>query len=373
MCLSLRIALTAILAVVVAVAVSFVWSSQQKKAIDIESFSVEQSKWVPEYLPALENAKGPESYTYDPNGGGPYAGYSDGRIVKWVDDQHKWVDFAYSSANREGCGTPEMEHICGRPLGVRFNQSSGDLYICDAYLGLLKVGPEGGVATLIANEAEGIPFKFTNGLDFDLETGILYFTHSSSKYDRRNYIMTVLTGDTSGRLMKYDPSTNKVTVLLNNLALPNGVLLSDDGNFIYVVESLKLRVLKYWIKTEKAGTVEVFAQFSGVPDNIHKSPRGGHWVAIYSKNDTMLQTIQKKPAVGHFFSRLPIDPMKIYGLIAKFKKVPGVGVRVNDNGEVIEEFFDESSGALSEVMEKDGYIWVGSVNLPVATKYKVQD
>jgi sugar lactone lactonase YvrE len=372
MCLTLRIALTAILVAVVAVAVSLVWVSLQKPGIDIESFSVEK-KWVPEPLPAVENAKGPESYDYDPNGGGPYAGFSDGRILKWVEDERRWIDFAFSSANRDGCGPPEMEHICGRPLGIRFNQSSGDLYIADAYLGLLKVGPKGGVATVISNETEGIPFKFTNGLDFDLETGVLYFTHSSSKYDRRNYILTLFTGDSSGRLMKYDPSTNQVTVLLNNLTLPNGVLLSDDGNYIYVVETLKLRVLKYWIKTEKAGTVEVFAQFQGAPDNIHRSPRGGYWVAIYSKKDKMLATIQRRPAIGRFLSKLPIDPMKIYAFMAKFRKTPGVGLRLDENGEVVEEFFDESIGALSEFMEKDGYVWVGSVNLPVATRYKVAE
>ena len=76
------------------------------------------------------------------------------------------------------------EHICGRPLGLRFDKKTGDLYIADAYFGLMKVGPEGGLATSLANEAEGIPLRFTNDLDIDDE-GNIYFTDSSTTYQRR--------------------------------------------------------------------------------------------------------------------------------------------------------------------------------------------
>jgi len=76
------------------------------------------------------------------------------------------------------------EHICGRPLGLRFDKKTGDLYIADAYFGLMKVGPEGGLATSLANEAEGIPLRFTNDLDIDDE-GNIYFTDSSATYQRR--------------------------------------------------------------------------------------------------------------------------------------------------------------------------------------------
>ena len=47
---------------------------------------------------------------------------------------------------------PELEHVCGRPLGLRFDKKSGDLYIADAYLGLQVVGPIGGLATQVITE-----------------------------------------------------------------------------------------------------------------------------------------------------------------------------------------------------------------------------
>ena len=80
---------------------------------------------------------------------------------------------------------PELEHICGRPLGLRFDKKNGDLYIADAYLGLNVVGPTGGLATQLAIEAEDHPFRFTNDLDVNDDEGVIYFTDSSTVYQRR--------------------------------------------------------------------------------------------------------------------------------------------------------------------------------------------
>lgn len=83
------------------------------------------------------------------------------------------------------------EHICGRPLGLRFDKRTGELYIADSYFGLMKVGPEGGLATSLVTEAEGVPLSFTNDLDIDDE-GNVYFTDSSTKYHRRYAFAAIL-------------------------------------------------------------------------------------------------------------------------------------------------------------------------------------
>jgi len=68
--------------------------------------------------------------------------------------------------------------MCGRPLGQRFHYESGNLYIADAYKGLMCVGPAGGETTVLATEADGVPLRFTNGVDVDLVTGEVFFTDS---------------------------------------------------------------------------------------------------------------------------------------------------------------------------------------------------
>ena len=68
---------------------------------------------------------------------------------------------------------------------MQFNKATGDLYITDAYFGLLTVGHEGGAAAQVAVAADGEPFHFTNGLDVDQENGMVYFTDSSARFQRR--------------------------------------------------------------------------------------------------------------------------------------------------------------------------------------------
>jgi sugar lactone lactonase YvrE len=78
-----------------------------------------------------------------------------------------------------------MESKCGRTLGLRFHNATGNLYLADAYHGLLSVGPKGGLVKVLATQARGVPFKFLNGLDVDQETGDVYFTDSSTNITRR--------------------------------------------------------------------------------------------------------------------------------------------------------------------------------------------
>lgn len=80
---------------------------------------------------------------------------------------------------------PDLEHVCGRPLGLRFDKKTGDLYIADAYLGLFVVGPAGGLASPVITEANGQPFRFTNDMDIDEEEDVIYFTDTSTDYYRR--------------------------------------------------------------------------------------------------------------------------------------------------------------------------------------------
>ncbi|KAG5242568.1 strictosidine synthase [Salix suchowensis] len=322
---------------------------------------VHRREW--EALP-LDGAVGPESFAFDPLARGPYAGISDGRIVKWEQHERRWINFSYASQKRDGCGGPhdhhQTEHICGRPLGLCFDETHGDLYIADAYMGLLRVGPQGGLATKIVTHAQGIPLRFTNSLDIDQSSGAIYFTDSSSQYQRRHYLSVVLSGDRSGRLMKYDPASKQVEVLVSNLAFPNGVALSKDGSSILLAETT-------------TGTLEVFAQLRGFPDNIKRSPRGGYWVGMHSKREKLSELLFSYPWTGNVLLKLPFDITKLQSTLSRYRG-GGFAVRLGENGDVLEVFEDDDGNRLksvSEIMEKDGELWIGSVNLPFAGRCEI--
>ena len=70
------------------------------------------------------------------------------------------------------------------PAGPQFFAKTGDLYIANAYLGLMKVGLDGGKAEVLETQADGVPFHFVNGLDVDQATSDAYFTDRSTTYPR---------------------------------------------------------------------------------------------------------------------------------------------------------------------------------------------
>ena len=80
-----------------------------------------------------------------------------------------------------------MGAICGRPLGLAFYFKTNQMYISDAYRGLLMAEPNGRLAANIATAAEGVPFKLPFHLDVDQATGDVYFTDFSSQFDLRYF------------------------------------------------------------------------------------------------------------------------------------------------------------------------------------------
>ena len=77
-----------------------------------------------------------------------------------------------------------MEQVCRRPLGLKFNEVTSELYIVDAYFGLMVVGRNGGVAKQLAISAKGVPFRFINALDIDQDSRIVYFTDMNIIFQR---------------------------------------------------------------------------------------------------------------------------------------------------------------------------------------------
>ncbi|CAN4120134.1 unnamed protein product [Withania somnifera] len=359
---------------------------------NFESFKVEMPSWseIPvekdsqnllqkSEIKFLNQIQGPESIAFDPPGRGPYSGIADGRIVFW--DGEKWNDFAYTSANRSDLCDPKPsplsnlknEHICGRPLGLRFDKRTGDLYIADAYFGLMKVGPEGGLAESLTTEAEGVPLGFTNDLDVDDE-GNVYFTDSSTKYQRRNFMQLVFSAEDSGRVLKYNPTTKETTVLIRNLQFPNGLSLSKDGSFFIFCEGSKGRLRKYWLKGDKAGTSEVIAILPGYPDNVRANERNEFWVAIHCRRTIYSYINAIYPQLRQFLLKLPISA-KLQYLMHIGGRLHAVVVKYSPEGKLLQILEDRAGKvvrAVSEVEEREGKLWMGSVLMSFISVYQLE-
>ncbi|KAG0580938.1 hypothetical protein KC19_4G212000 [Ceratodon purpureus] len=320
---------------------------------------------------------GPESLAFDSQGRGPYTGVSDGRILRYDGPELGWSTFAYTSRNRSQICAPKSpiapnfahEHVCGRPLGLRIHKETGEMWIADAYLGIVKVGPEGGQGEVVLNEIDGVRMKFVNDLDFDDE-GNLYFTDSSTHWQRRQFIHCLMEGDDTGRLIKYNPTTKETTVLINNLRFANGVAVSKDGTFVVVVEGRLGRLFRYWLKGDKAGTYEVFAELPGYPDNIRRNDDGDFWIACHCPRTPLEGFLGEHPLLRKLIIRLPIPIPYVYRMLAG--KPHGMILRYSPSGEfkeILEDQEGKVASKISEVEEHDGKLYIGSVLLPQIVVY----
>ena len=69
--------------------------------------------------------------------------------------------------------------------------------------------------------------------------GSLYFSVASTKFGFHNWHLDLLESKPNGQLLKYDPSSNDTSIVIDGLYFANGVALSADQDCLVVCETWK--------------------------------------------------------------------------------------------------------------------------------------
>lgn len=148
-------------------------------------------------------------------------------------------------------------------------------------------------------------------------------------------------------------------------------------HFHVKTRSLKLlpfvigRLRRYWLRGEKAGTSEILTNLPGFPDNVRTNKDGEFWVAIHSRRSLYTYLCALYPKVRKFILGLPI-PAKIQYLLHIGGRLHAVVMKVSPEGKLL-QVLEDSQGkvvrAVSEVEERDGKLWMGSVLMPFMALY----
>ncbi|KAK5895864.1 hypothetical protein CgunFtcFv8_009521 [Champsocephalus gunnari] len=313
---------------------------------------------------------GPESFTADEEGN-VFTGTVDGKLWRIAPDDSLTL-LTHMGQDLPECGSStDYEPVCGRPHGVRMDRH-GQLIVADSYLGLHSVDPKTGEKTLLLANSErcaaGVPFAFLNGLEISSQTGIIYFTDSSSRWGRRHVTLEVIELNSLGRLLSFDPQTGSVTVLLGDLYMPNGIALSPDEHFLLLAETSIGRILRFWLKGPKAGTKEVVMDnMIGYPDNIRRSDHGTFLVGITTPRfrkitPPFLDMIAPYPAVKRFLAKvIPLSWYRV--LLPRYALVLELG----SDGRLVGSLQDPEARltwAISDVFQHRGRTYLGSTDLP---------
>lgn len=200
----------------------------------------------------------------------------------------------------------------GRPLGIEVDPRDGTLIVCDAYLGLLRVG-EGGAITKLADTADGTPILFCNNATIARD-GTIYFTDSSSRFPLSVWKRDILEHRPNGRLLSY--RHGEVGVVAKGLYFPNGVALTPDESALLLVEDSTHRLLRVTLAT---GAVEELLDLAAYPDNMAPVGDGTYWIALPSPRLPIVERLLPYPWLRRLAALLPErlqpQPMR-YSLVA---------------------------------------------------------
>lgn len=303
---------------------------------------------------------GPEDIVFDQEGN-LYCGvhrsaadFSDGKILK-IDTTGKTSIF-YDAGSWVA--------------GLHFD-AQGNLLALSHKEGLISISPEKKVTVLLKQDAAGEKFLIPNGLDLASD-GKIYFSNTSEiapysiKYGRK----VILEMKPIGGFYCYDPQQKTVKTLMAGTYFGNGVVLSQDESHVLLVETTKYRVLRYWLKGEKAGQSEVFMDnLPGFPNGISVRPDGSYWLGFTTKRSDALDKIHTKPGMKKLVYSLP-DFMQ-----PKADKF-GMVMHVSPDGKILHTLFDSEGKIMPEagaVKEHQGYLYLGGDVLPHIGKLKLKD
>ena len=255
----------------------------------------------------------------------------------------------------------------GRPLGMAFD-TEGNLIIADAIQGLISIDMNGTINTLsrISN-SDNIPLNFVDDLD-KASDGKIYFSDASSKYGYGSDRLELFEHTPNGRLLVYDPITQKTTTLLSGLYFANGVALSSDESFVLVNETLMYRIQKYWLKGDKAGTSEIFIEnLPGFPDNVSSNEEGIFWVALFNPRNNFVEMSSNKPFLRKIVLRLPelLQPQPVNHSFV---------LGLNEDGKVVHNLqyqANEAYSPITSVKQYNDILYFGSLTHPGWGKIEV--
>jgi gluconolactonase len=166
-----------------------------------------------------------------------------------------WVNWTKSAIMRRTPGgeVSEVFNTGGIPAGLAFDRE-GWLYIADEgddNHGVLRVRPDGSGREVVVNEYQGKPLNGANDLVFGPD-GVLYFS-DPWRSTLENPI---------GGFYRYLPD-GRLDQIDTGLCFPNGVAVSAAGDFVYLAETLKDRILRYRINGD--GTMGPREHWADVP------------------------------------------------------------------------------------------------------------
>lgn len=259
---------------------------------------------------------------------------------------------------------PEIfAHIGGRPLGLAID-GSDTLYVCASGMGLFAIGQDRTVKKL----SDSVPRSFfairddsrlrsLQALDVAPD-GRIFFSEATARFDAHDWVADSLEMRSNGRLLVYDPRTQRTGVVLRDLIFPSGVCIEPDGTSLLIAEAWACRVSRYWFDGPLKGRCRrVVENLPGFVGNISRAAGGGYWLAMLGVRGPLHDLAMRMPA---FRKRMAQRVAYDEWLYPNFNA--GLLLKISEGGEILESLWDgdeQRYSTISSAREHRGYLYFG--------------
>jgi sugar lactone lactonase YvrE len=285
---------------------------------------------------------GPDSLAIEPSSGDLLTGYANGTVVR---------------TSRDGRRSEIFGNTGGRPLGLAVCPD-GSILVADALKGLVRIAAKGAPAEVLATEANGVAFGLVNNITADAQCRYAYFTDASSRWGPGHEREDIVEHGGHGRLLRYELSTGKITLIMAGINFANGVVLGPDEKYVLLNESGSYRTLRIFVSQDRFGDTGLFADnMPGFPDNVSFNGKDRVWVALPVPRYRLLDFLSDSP----FLRTIILRVMAIVHLPIKHR---AMAMAYDLDGHLVANLQYEGEGAyyyITQVTEVDGDLYFGSL------------
>lgn len=236
--------------------------------------------------------------------------------------------------------------------------------------GIYRIDVETGAHETLATEAGGRPFGFADDLDIGPD-GTIYFSEASWKWanqpDIPTYLFDLAENRPYGALIALDPDTGETDILIDDIYFANGVAVAADGRSVFVLETFRYRLSRYWLEGPQAGTVEIVADnLPGSPDGVLGDGEGRLYIAMNTQRVPLVAYLHRNPFITRMLTKLPHWVWAQAGQPTAFVLV------MDEEGNYLDSYHDPDGrfGFLANaVPDANGDIWLGSLTEGLVGRY----
>lgn len=171
------------------------------------------------------------------------------------------------------------------PLG---SDPAGRLYVGVAGVGLARIDPDGRLTIVAESADDGIPAHCPTAITV-ADDGTVYVTDGSTRYFGEDWVRDLMEQNALGRVLRYDPSSGRTTVLAVGLRYPTGITLTAQQDALIVCEAWRHRISRFPLDGGRPQPMR--SNLPGYPHRISTAPDGGYWLAVSALRTQLIEFV----------------------------------------------------------------------------------